>query len=464
MAQGSRPPVLLLARHRVRFVCISVVLMAFALLVVSFATADQGQTVFGPPLGADYAGFYVAGTLLNTAPPERLYDFARQDAIYHAVLPRDQGHLPYLYPPFVALAFRPLAQLPYTWSFAAWLVLSGGLYIGGLLLALRALPSLPRSDRPLIVLIALSFEPFVMECWLGGQLSALGFFCMALAWYCQETGRPVAAGAALGCCLYKPTLLVLFLPLLMVGRCWRQLAGFAMTAVVLAGISLAAVGWATCVDYARLLVGFAGTTSGSEGVVLPAAKYIDLNSFLRLLLGSPSLLSRTLMLVVVMVPLGALAAAWWRLGNDGGSRRVVWAATLTWTLVANLYVGVYDSILIVLSALLTADALAQPRRDKTRSGSQVFHLFLLLLYIAPWLSQHLARGIGLQVYTVILLAFGVYQLALIRALSESDDNLERQEEGAGLPAAVRQEGGTPHSCARPPSPLTAQDTATYHGS
>ena len=114
----------LLERHRVRFVCLAILCMSLALLAVSFATSDRGQTVFGASLGADYIGFYAAATILNTAAPDRLYDFALQDEIYHTVLPSDEGHLPFFHPPFVALAFRPLARLPYAWSFAAWLLLS----------------------------------------------------------------------------------------------------------------------------------------------------------------------------------------------------------------------------------------------------------------------------------------------------------------------------------------------------
>src|SRR5207248_8813631 len=127
-------------------------------------------------------------------------------------LPKDQGHLPYLHPPFVAFAFRPLAQLPYAWSFAVWLLLFGALYLAALVLTLKTLRSLPSADRSLILLLALSFEPFIMECWMRGQLSAFGFLCIALAYFWQERGRPTAAGVALGFCLYKPTLLVLLFP------------------------------------------------------------------------------------------------------------------------------------------------------------------------------------------------------------------------------------------------------------
>lgn len=439
----------LLERRRIRFVCISVLVMSLALLAVSFATADRGRTVFGPPLGADYAGFYVAGMLLNRAPPERLYDFALQDEMYHAVLPEEKGHLPFLHPPFVALAFRPLARLPYAWSVALWLLLSAGLYLAGLLLALKALPSLPGSERPLILLLALSFQPFIMECWLGGQLSAFGFCCVALAYYCLQCSRRMAAGSALGLCLYKPTLLVLLLPLLVVARCWRVLAGFGLTAVALVGVSIAAVGWKGCLAYARLLLGFTRTTTGGEGAALPVLKFVDLNSCFRLLFGGAALDRGMLALAVVVmvaVPLGALAVAWWRFGR-GGDPRLVWAPTLTWTLLANLYVGVYDSILVVLSALQTAAVLYRPGKGGEPFRGTTFPVLLLLLAVAAWLSQHVARVSGLPLYSVALLALAIYQLVLafqltagparegdhwrpiVRALGENDENTTPQEKG-----------------------------------
>jgi hypothetical protein len=390
--------------------------MSLALLAVSFATADRNQTVFGPPLGADYAGFYSAATLLNTNLSSRLYDFALQDAIYHTVLPDDPNHLPYLHPPFVAVALRPLARLPYAWSFGAWLLISGGLYLAGLVLTFRILHSRPRTDQPLLLLLAFSFEPFIMECWIGGQLSAFGFFCLALTYFCLETDRPTAGGMALGFCLYKPTLLVLLLPMLALTRCWRALAGFTLVGGGLAGVSLAAVGWRACRDYAWLLVGFARAASGSEGRGLPVSKFVDLNAFCRLFFGDP--LPVWLLLLIVAVPLGCLAIGWWQIGRvDGVCRRVIWASTLTWTLVANLYVGSYDSISIVLALLLTADIACRAGEGGEPFRGPIFPLFLLLLYIVPWISQHLAQFAGLQLYTLVLLAFAVYQLTLIRKLA-----------------------------------------------
>jgi hypothetical protein len=414
MAHIGAAVIRLLPRYRVRFVCLAFLFMGLALLAVNFATARQGQTAFGPSLGADYIGFYSAAALLNTAPPQQLYDRQLQDRIYHDILPGDSGHLPYFHPPFVALAFRPLARLPYAWSFAAWLVLGAGFYAAGLVLALG---SLAPADRPLAALLALSFEPFLMECWMGGQLSAFGFFCFALAAYCLERGRPLAAGAALGLCLYKPPLLLLFVPLLLVARWWRALAGLVLMGVVLAGLSVTAIGWQACLEYARLLMGFARVTGSTEAAVIPTYKYVDLNSFLRLLSGGPSPVVWVLLPLMLAVPLGYLAAAWWRI-NRGGAvyRRQVWAATLTWTLLANLYVGVYDSVLVVLAALGTAGVLSRPGKGFEPSRAPGFVLLLLLVYMGPVLSQYLALSVGLQLYSLILLAFACYQLALARAL------------------------------------------------
>jgi len=424
----------LLERHRVRFVCLAILCMSLALLAVSFATSDRGQTVFGASLGADYIGFYAAATILNTAAPDRLYDFALQDEIYHTVLPSDEGHLPFFHPPFVALAFRPLARLPYAWSFAAWLLLSAGLYLGGLHLILktRAYPS--GQDRGLAMLLALSFEPFIMECWIGGQLSAFGFFCMALACYCLDVRRQTAAGVALGFCLYKPTLLVLLLPLLVVGRCWRILFGFSLSAAALAGVTLVAMGWQGCLAYARTLLGFAHTTTGNEGAILPFSKFVDLNSFFRLLLGGQSPVPWAVLPLMLAAPLGSLALAWWRIGRHGEVyRRAVWAATLTWTLVANLYVGVYDSVLVVLGALLTADVLQQRGEAAGPFRSPTFPVLLVLLYLGPWVSQPLALLTGVQLYTLILLFLGTYQLLLIHRIATASGGIGDGEHRGWLP-------------------------------
>jgi hypothetical protein len=405
-----------LERGRIRFVTSAVLLIALALLAVSFATSDRGRTWFRPPLGADYTGFYTAATILNQAGPNYLYDVEYQDQLYHELLPNLPADecLPYVHPPFVALAFRPLALLPYEWSFGIWLVISAGLYLLGLRTVWASLRGAPPAEWTTVLLLALSFEPFLMEAWQGGQLSAFGFCCLALAWSCEQRGRPFVSGLALGLCLYKPTLLVLVLPMMVVARRIRTLFGFAVCAVGLAGISLLAVGPGVCAEYGQKLLGFARTTTQTSHLILRTWKYVDLNSFLRLLLGGATPWNGPLLLALGIVPLGFLVVSWWRLPKAAEYQRVlVWAATLTATLVLNVYVGVYDTVLAVLGALLTAGIFWQGRTGVGPALPSSFQIMLLLLALTPWVWQpDVARATRVQMYTLVLLALAGYQLRL----------------------------------------------------
>src|SRR5262249_42583879 len=132
----------------------------------------------------------------------------------------------------------------------------------------------------------------------------------------------------------------------------RILAGFGLTALGLAGVCVLVFGWKGCLDYARLLLGFAQATGG--GLAVRTWKYVDLNSFSRLLLGDP-VAARWVLLAVAGPPILLLAVAWWRLDRAGERYQLlVWGSTLAWTPVANVYVGVYDSVLAVGAALLGA--------------------------------------------------------------------------------------------------------------
>ncbi|HZU38400.1 MAG TPA: glycosyltransferase family 87 protein [Gemmataceae bacterium] len=404
-----------LERGHVRFAASAVLGVSLLLLIVSVATTMRGGTVFGPSLGADYAAFYTAGTILNHYSGERLYDLHLQDRLFHELFPRvPEGEiLPYANPPFLAGSFRLLARLPYAESFLVWLLISGGLYLAGLILLLSALRNIPATDKKLIVLIALSFEPFIMECWLGGQLSAIGFFCLALALYFERHGHSLACGLALGCCLYKPTLLPLVLLMLFLGRRWRILSGFGLMAAILAVASWLVAGPEACRDYGHLMLGYFSAATGSQGI-FRLWKFVDLNTFFKLL-GLSAGLARLLVMTVALSIAPLLLHTWWTVKDKREEHRtLVWAGTIAATLVLNIYVGVYDSILVVLAALLTVDILCRRHVDGSTMLPPGYRMLLVLLYLTPWLSQGLARLTGVQAYTVVLAVVAGYPLWLAR--------------------------------------------------
>ena len=51
-------------RQELQFLSLGVLALCLALLIISFVTFNGSRTVFGQPLGADFAGFYSAGKLL----------------------------------------------------------------------------------------------------------------------------------------------------------------------------------------------------------------------------------------------------------------------------------------------------------------------------------------------------------------------------------------------------------------
>ena len=412
----------------VRFVAITILVVGLVNLVVAVWTSNGGSNIYGSDAGGDYSNFYVAGTILNGHPPDRLYDFELQSRLQHDFQPA--GHeLAFLNPPFLAVLFRPLAILPYTASYLAWIVVSTALYIAGFVLIRKTLHAVPPGATTIWLLLALSFAPFLFECAIGGNLSALGFFAISLALYFERLGRHPASGMALALCLYRPTLLILVLPMLVIARRFRTLSGLVAGGLLLAGASLVAVGWQTCVDYLQILFRVSRATSGSEEF-FRTWKYVDLLSFFRLLAGRPTQLTWICILVAVLASIPFLVKAWCNLDRHGEARAgLVWAGTLTWTTVFNLHLGIYDTIIVVPAMMLTADALYRNSPDTARALTTPFRWLVALLYFAPWISQHVARLLGFQAFTLILAATGAYQLFL--AISRGAGAVE--ERSAGVP-------------------------------
>jgi hypothetical protein len=421
-----------LTRDRIRFLCWGLLGVALVLMVISFVTSDENhQTRFGS-LGEDFAGFYYAGAILNGPTPEKLYDPGTQDEAYYEIFPtlrptedRPGGkNLPYIHPPIVTFVFRPLARLPYATAFGIWLIISAGLYAAGLAITLRVMPSLPKADKSLAILLALTFEPFLMECWLGGQLSAIAFLCLALAFFWEQTGRPLLSGLALGLCLYKPTLVLLLLPMLLVARRWWTLLGVALTALFLGLLSLWAVGPDICFSYIHAIGGFTGTTTGT-GMDRNDWKFIDLNFFFRTLFGKPTLIGKALILAISAAPLVCLSLSWWQYNrSDHDRRRLLWASTVTWTMVINVYMGIYDAILVVLSVLWTAEIFYRPDL-KTAQRFSTFKLLIFVVIVSAWLTQPIARFTGFQIITPILFALAAFQLRLARDQSPAQAEIDR---------------------------------------
>lgn len=379
---------------------------------MTFATSNGGRTLFGPFLGADFGASYVAGKIFNTQKPDQIYDRVLHHQIYDAEFPEadPDTQSPYVNAPFFILPFTVLARLPYSWAYLAWVAISLILYLAGCSLIWKTLDAIPRDARSLTLLLSLSFMPFLVECLAGGQTSAVGFFFIALAITLERRRRYFLSGLALAVCAYKPTLLLLIAPMLLVTRRYLTILGSAVGGASLALISSLLVGKQGCLAYLNVLLFFKEASTSSVSGLL-SWKYVDVNSFFRLLLGGQPQLRWLMTAAAFLVGLPFLFRAWWRnAGEREAERTSVWAVTITATLVLNLYLGIYDSTLVVLSVLVTTDLLYRRAGTTHFQFPPVYQFLLVLLYVVPWITQPLARLTHVQTFTLVLAFLGAWQL------------------------------------------------------
>jgi hypothetical protein len=407
-----------LERTRIRFICSIFLSFSLILLIILVLTCKQNQTLFQKPLGEDFAGFYYAGDILNKDGPEGLYDAQHQYQKYHQLFPlqKQEISLPYVHPPVVAYFFRPISMLPYPAAFVLWVVLSIGLYLAGFLLIVKVSPALASYDPRTTLCVVLAFEPFLMECLLGGQLSTVAFFSVCLGYFFQQRNHSFASGMALGMLFYKPTLLIVILPMLMVTRSGLSLLGLAVTGLILAGISIWPVGWEGAFNYLEALQRFSRTTS--TFLSLRSYKYVDINSFLRLLLGGTSELQVVLFVILIVSFLSVYFIKWASFNKqDNASKQLIWAAALIGTPVINFYVGIYDSILVVAGILITIDVVLNHFSTEAHRIPFMLQILLSLLFVVSWINQPLARITNIQCYTLVLLSLLIYQFSIGRKLA-----------------------------------------------
>jgi len=345
----------------------------------------------------DFVYFYAASAIIRDSPAKNLYNPEIQEAACQKVLPTLNGEAsygPWPYPPFVALLFAPAARLPFWEAFRIHQAISFALYLFGLLLLLRRVfPAQPILSN-IFLPFALAYLPWIANTWLNGQLSALGFIALAVALAEQRSGHLFRSGLALSVCLYKPTLLVLLIPMLLFRRQLPVLLGFAAGGCVLVGAATIAFGWHIWGAYARLVLSL-----GSLESLRQLPQYVDLIAFFTLLTGNH--FAGLLALLCTAIPLPFLIAAWRRYKHEP---QLAWAGAITWTLILSPYVPLYDTILMIPSMIASAGALRLDR-SSALPGS------LLLIFVCAWLSAALALLIHVQLLTVAIAVVGSLQIA-----------------------------------------------------
>ena len=408
-AQPGRGPASTASLRQLGYICWGLLLVGFVVPFTAIVLMSHR-----PPDG-DFAGFYALGRILKTHPMADLYNYELQKEVCSQVHARSGGYGLLPYPPFVGMFFQPFALLPYAAAYAVWLLITLAMYAAGLRVLLGRFLPLDAARRSLVFCFAFAYCPFIIDTAASGQLSAVAFFLLSAALVQDDAGHPFLSGLLLSLCLYKPTLLILVLPMLLVTRRFKSLLGFVAGAAALVALPAAVGGIGIWSVFFRTLLSFGKLAGGAQAPsVLILVKYVDLTSFTAFLHGGRSPIGLALFSLCVLTAFIFLLRFWWRAPRGGRPfNALLWAATITWTLLINVYVPMYDSILVVLALIVTASVLTQlPGQPMGKT----FRTLWILILAGSWVSGWLDGRTSVQLLTVLFAALGVVEFWALRRM------------------------------------------------
>ena len=271
-------------------------------------------------LPVDFIYFYGVGKLVREYSLSRLYDYALQLKIFNDIYALQNGDTygPSPYPPFVALFFSLFARLPFLPAYLLWVGLSLVLYLSGMGVVAGNIYRGEPMKLSLVFCFSLGFYPLFIATLSNGQLAALAVFAVGMAVAMELRQRPLLGGLALSVLAYKPTLLLIVVPMLLLTRRWRMFAGFVTGSAVWMLIPTALTGFAIWPEYLRFLRFFRGASMSHGQSLLKLWEYVDFTSFSFAIPGGRSAAALTVIACITVAAAAALAILLWR--SAGASR------------------------------------------------------------------------------------------------------------------------------------------------
>jgi len=372
----------------------------------------------------DFITIYGIGHIANEYSSAHLYNYDLQKKVFNEIHPAPEGtYGPSPYPPFVALFFSLFARFPFNQAYVLWAATSLILYAAGIGATLRGVFPGERLQNSLIFCLALEFSPFMISTLANGQLASIAVASVGMAVFQENRLKLFRSGLALSVLTYKPTLLLLLIPMLFLTRRFKTLLGFMAGAGMLIAATTAFTGFQIWPAYARFLSMF-GKLAGLNGhSSLNLSKYIDCSSFSYLVPGGRSWVGLAILMTITAAISAWLALLLWKSATGGRAvQYLAWASTLTWTLLLNVYVPIYDSVLAVIAIILTLGAL---KRLQLSAAMGWFVFLSVLIFAGSWVTVSIAVSHQIQILSILLGILGLGQLILLsRAIRQKSRQAE----------------------------------------
>jgi hypothetical protein len=354
---------------------------------------------------ADFSAFYTGWSMVIEGESGALYDIDRQLDHQRRVVPEkpaDEGLLPFLNPPHMALTLAPLALLPRPAAFALWTVFQLGLAVlaGRYLLRLQA--GEPFAVRCLTLLTVLAFPPLFASFQLG-QLSLWGLVCLLGFTVALKEGRPWTTALWVVAGTVKPQLILPAWLILFALRRWRELGLATGLLAVWFGLTTLVLGPRCWLDFLAMLR-FCGQQFGAFGMD-PLTMY-NLKGLLTALLGAGQA-----HLIQVLTGLawlaGVIVTLWLCRGQAQGVSDGRLALTFLLAAVVNPHFNTADVLVLVLPAVLFSRHLSHDARLQTRPQALGFAVVAVVCPLLFMVDCYLLGSSALGIRPFFLVMLGV---------------------------------------------------------
>jgi len=319
-------------RLRVYLTLVGVTL--WTIWAIDFSVAGNTDRL-GKVKGTDFLHFYVIGSVVRDGRWDELYDVQAQHVRARQLAPSSNEtlFLP-IESPQMAVAFAPLAALPYTAALTVWLLASLALYAASCVALWRDSTG-PRVDRGIVMWAAIASPGFYTAV-LFGQTSCVSLACTAAALVALRRSYAFVAGLALGCLVFKPHWVAAAGLVFFFAREWRVVAGAIVGALVQLAVTLAVVGPSVMTAYVRAL-----RSLPRIAALLEPHPSDSLKGVFQVLVPNPA----TSMVLFVATAMAALmiASEIWR---SRAAFEVRCSALVMAMLLINPHVGAYDLVLL----------------------------------------------------------------------------------------------------------------------
>lgn len=337
----------LLTTRRIRAHAIVLAFCLWGVCFVDYARPGifdrQGNVKF-----QDFLQFPISARLIAQGRAHELYDDRVLAQEIRQTVGRDSKiYLQYFYGPQVALAFVPIASIPFLAQAALWSAFSLVLYFVCVRMVWKKCTGLKLHGK-LVAICAVAYPP-LFHFFVRGQLSAVVLLCFTGAFLAFSSERDFLAGIALGLLAFKPQFLVAIPLIFLLARAWSAFSGLLISSVLQLGFTSLYFGRTVMEAYFRMLLHSAGHPGSTELVFSPIQMH-SFHSFWEMLIPWASL-QWVLYLLCSLLAVLAAAAIW----KSSAPLSLRFSALTLAAVLVNPHIYIYDLLALAPALLLVAD-------------------------------------------------------------------------------------------------------------